>query len=94
MKTFNETQMRDPWAWCMSILVEKHGITSKQLSDAVDAPRSTVRSLYNGSNANPRYGLLMKLIDYCIRIENGDLRPGEPLYNLEPEAPVTIEEFL
>lgn len=72
MKTFNETQMSDPWQWCRGIL-DKNGVTSKVLSNAVDAPRSTIRSLYNGSNLSPRYGLLCDIIVLCIQIENGEM---------------------
>ena len=73
MKTFNELQMRDPWSWCLD-MIEKHNISSKMLSDAVDAPRSTIRALYNGSNKAPRYELLTDVIFLCINLENG--RPG------------------
>jgi len=89
MKTFNEQQMSDPWRWCRNTL-EKHQYSSKMLSDAVTAPRSTVRSLYNGSNANPRYDLLCKIIELCIRLENGE----DAILELKPTpAAPTTEEF-
>lgn len=65
--------MRDPWSWCLD-MIEKHNVSSKMLSEAVDAPRSTVRALYNGSNRAPRYDLLMDVIFLMINLENG--RPG------------------
>jgi hypothetical protein len=73
LKTFNELQMRDPWGWCLD-MIEKYNISSKMLSEAVEAPRSTVRALYNRSNRAPRYELLKEVIFLCINLENG--RPG------------------
>ena len=70
MKTFNEKQMSDPWAWCLQV-IERREITSKQMSEVTGIPRSTARSLFNGSNENPRYDALRKIIRMCIDIENG-----------------------
>ena len=89
MKTFNEEQMRDPWRWCLRV-IEKHEISSKLLAENVDAPRSTLRALYNGSNINPRYDLLMKLITFSIDVENGDWVPGK----VASKQPFDIDEFL
>ena len=72
MKTFNEQQMSDPWQWCRQI-IETHSISPKMLSDAVTAPRSTVRALLNGTNENPRYDLLCRIIGLCIQLENGEM---------------------
>lgn len=76
MKTFNETQMRDPWGWCLD-MIEKHDISSRMLSEAIEAPRSTVRALYNGSNKAPRYDLLIQIVKLCIDLENGVPGPWE-----------------
>ena len=89
MKTFNEEQMRDPWRWCLRA-IEKHDIGSKLLADTIDAPRSTIRALYNGSNVNPRYDLLVKLIKFCIDLENGDWTPEK----VASTQPFDIDEFL
>jgi hypothetical protein len=62
--------MADPWNWCVSVF-EKHDIDSKMVSEAVGSPRSTMRSLFNGTNAQPRYALLCSCLRYCIDIENG-----------------------
>lgn len=70
MKTFNENQMSDPWSWCLN-MIEKHKISSRMLSEAIDAPRSTVRALLNGSNKAPRYDLLTQIIKLNIDLENG-----------------------
>ena len=70
MKTFNEAQMSDPWRWCMGV-IEKYELSSRMVAEATGAPRSTVRSLFNGNNTNPRYELLTKIIVLCIEIENG-----------------------
>lgn len=70
MKTFNETQMGHPWGWCFDVL-QKHEIDSKLLSEVTGTPRSTARALYNGTNQNPRYEFLVKIIRYCIDLENG-----------------------
>jgi len=67
---FTEAQMRDPWAWCMSVL-NQEGWTSKQVAENVGAPWSTVRSLYNGTSVKPRYDLLQDIIALCIAIETG-----------------------
>ena len=71
MKTFNEAQMSDPWLWCRDML-DKHNISARILSDLTAAPRSTVRALYNGGNASPRYSLLCDIITLCIALENGE----------------------
>ena len=76
MKTFNETQMSDPWSWCLS-MIEKYDISSRMLSEAIDAPRSTVRALYNKNNNSPRYELLKQIISLCIDLENGVPAPWE-----------------
>ena len=76
MKTFNEQQMSDPWGWC-SDMIEKHKVSSRMMSEAVEAPRSTLRALYNGSNASPRYPLLIQIIKLCIDLENGRPAPWD-----------------
>jgi hypothetical protein len=88
MKTFNESQMGDPWAWCRDML-DKHSISSKMLSDLLTAPRSTVRSLYNGSNASPRYELLRSIINLCIALENGE-RPYRDVKVVEKKEKVRV----
>ncbi len=70
MKTFNEIQMCDPWAWCVTV-IEKHELSSRMVAESTGAPRSTLRSLFNGNNSNPRYDLLTKIVRLCIDIENG-----------------------
>lgn len=72
MKTFNEQQMSDPWTWCRDTL-DKHDISSRMLAEGTGAPRSTIRSLYNGANNNPRYDLLCSIIGMCIKLENGEM---------------------
>ena len=72
-KTFNENQMRDPWAWCLTV-IEKHRIDSKLLAEAVGAPRSTVRSLCNGNSNAPKYDLLVAILELCIDVVNGEGR--------------------
>jgi hypothetical protein len=70
MKTFNEQQMANPWSWCVGV-IEKYELSSRMVAEATGAPRSTLRSLFNGNNTNPRYELLCKVIQLCIDIENG-----------------------
>ena len=89
MKTFNEEQMLNPWRWCLKVIIEKHDITSNLLADTIGAPRSTIRALYNGSNVNPRYDLLVKLIKFSIDLESGDWTPESAL-----EDTFDIDEFL
>jgi len=67
---FTEQQMRDPWVWCRTVL-DAHGWTSKQVAENIYAPWSTIRGLYNGTNATPRYELLVQIIALCIAIETG-----------------------
>ena len=95
MKTFNEDQMTNPWAWCMTI-IEKYEISSRMVSEATGAPRSTVRSLFNGNNNNPRYDLLTKIVRLCIDIENGGgFYPGETgKREVALKQPSAIEDFL
>ena len=69
-KTFNESQMADPWKWCMGV-IENYHLSSKEVSEAVGAPHSTVRSLMNGTNQNPRYPLLCSMLRLCIDVVNG-----------------------
>ena len=76
MKTFNEAQMADPWAWCRQ-MIDKHEVDSKELADITGAPRSTIRSLYNGTNSSPRYQLLCLIIELCIKFENGEMNLRE-----------------
>lgn len=96
MKTFTETQFLDPWHWCIGI-IEKHDLDSKQVAEAIMAPRSTVRALFNGTNSAPRYDLLRSLLKLCIEIEhNGveevfaDARAEEKVAPTQP----SIEDFL
>ncbi len=70
MKTFNESQMGDPWVWALGVL-GRHHIKSKELSDYIGAPRSTIRSLMNQTNSNPKYLLLTQILAVCIALENG-----------------------
>lgn len=70
MKTFNENQMSDPWAWCLQV-IERREVSPKHCSEATGVPHSTVRALYSGRNKNPRYDALVKIIRMCIDIENG-----------------------
>jgi len=65
---FTEQQMSDPWGWCLSVL-QREGMTSKQVAEKVDAPWSTLRGLYNGTNESPRYQLLKDIIALCVSIE-------------------------
>ena len=99
MKTLNEQQMGDPWEWCRAVL-ERQVVTSKVLSDAIDAPQSTIRALYNGTTANPSYGLLKDIIGICILIENGEMqflrKPVKTVpKKVAPEQPTETEyDFL
>lgn len=97
-KTFNERQMSDPWAWCLQ-MVDKYSLDSKLVAEAVDAPRSTIRSLFNGTNQNPRYELLCKILVLCIQMENGQGRQEAKLNaqdnkKVEPTQPSQDYDFL
>ena len=108
-KSFNEQQMADPWKWCMSV-IEKYNLGSKEVSEAVGAPRSTVRSLLNGTNDSPRYPLLCSILRLCIDVVNGEGirtakaaaaagRKAESSAKAEaqkvaPEQPLTIDDLL
>lgn len=81
-KSFNEKQMGDPWMWALSVL-DRHKIKSKELSDFIGAPRSTIRSLMNQTNSNPKYALLIQILAVCIQLEN-----GVNLVSTEPESVV------
>ena len=87
MKTFNESQMYDPWWWCQDVIA-KHDISSKMMHDATGIPRSTLRALYNKTNDAPRYGHLQRLIAVCIMLENGhswdEVRHHPAEYDLFP----------
>ena len=72
-KTFNEKQMRDPWAWCLTV-IEKHRVDGKLLAEAVGAPRSTVRALLNGNSTAPKYDLLLAILSLCVDVESGEGR--------------------
>ncbi len=94
MKTFNEQQMSDPWLWCRDTL-DKHDISSRMLAEGTGSPRSTIRSLYNGANANPRYDLLCNIIGMCIQLENGELPfLVRKKKKVAPEQLFDLEEFL
>ena len=102
MKTFNENQMRDPWAWCLSI-IEKHRLDGKLVAEAVGAPRSTMRALLNGNSKAPKYDLLLDVLSLCIDVETGEGRGAATLQAhkakyekaqiLEP-VKIDIEDFL
>lgn len=89
--------MSDPWRWCLQI-IEKREITSKQLGEATGIPRSTVRALYNGSNENPRYDALRKIIRLCIDIENGgniwEVAKAGKVASKQQKVTFEIEDFL
>ncbi len=70
MKTFNESQMADPWVWGLGVL-GKHKIKPKDLANYIGAPYSTIRSLMNQTNSNPKYLLLTQILAVCIQLENG-----------------------
>lgn len=100
MKTFNENQMRDPWAWCLTI-IEKHRLDSKLVAEAVGAPRSTMRALCNGNSKAPKYDLLCNVLNLCIDVESGDgrgvatLQAHKAKYERRQETPVDKEyDFL
>ena len=69
MSMFTEEQFRDPWAWCRQV-IERHGITSRDLAEKTGAPWSTTRALLNGTTNAPRYDLLTRIIGVCISYEN------------------------
>ena len=100
MKTFTETQMLDPWGWCMRIL-EKHDLleNSREVAEAIAKPRSTVRALFNGTNRNPRYDLLQAMLVYCIELERLGEVPARakkvaPKQPKPKEPAMTIEDLL
>lgn len=98
MKTFNETQMSDPWQWCLQV-IERREISSKHCSEVTGIPPSTVRALYSGRNQNPRYDALCKILRMCIDIENGgniwEMIKGSKVKSTQPsKKPASIEDFL
>ena len=70
MKTFTENQFLDPWHWCLSVF-DKHELLSesKMVAEAIMAPRSTIRALFNGQNSAPRYDTLMSMLKLCVDLE-------------------------
>lgn len=88
-KLFNEHEFVDPWAWCMAV-IKKHELTSKQVAEQTDSPRSTVRALVAGTNAAPRYELLTKIIGLCISYETIG---GPPVPEQVEQVEVAEEEF-
>jgi hypothetical protein len=94
MKTFNEAQMGDPWRWALNVL-DKYKIKPKELSDHLGCPQSTIRSLMNQTNDNPKYGTLLQIIEVCIALENGlNFVSVGPVEVEEPQLTGTIEDWL
>ena len=61
--------LRDPWAWCLGE-IRRRNLTSRELGEAIDAPRSTLRQLYSGKVAYPNYPLLMRIVSYLMGSRN------------------------
>ena len=65
------------------------------LAEGTGSPRSTIRSLYNGANSNPRYDLLCGIIVMCIKLENGEMpflqRRPKVETKVAPEQPAVSE---
>jgi hypothetical protein len=66
------------------------------MASQVDAPRSTMRALYNSNTANPRYNLLCEIIKVCIKLENGEMKflhAADPVQHINQEpAKVALKQ--
>lgn len=61
--------LRDPWAFCTAE-IHRRNLGSRELGEAIDAPRSTLRQVYSGQAAYPNYPLLMKIVNYLLDTRN------------------------